>query len=288
MMDDVIARPRYARNSAAIRRRRRSQKNASMSMAEKLVLKIIVCLAILVVVGLIRSINTPVTNFLSDKLKAAILHEVDLKGIYQWVDGALANLGIDKKSEEGEHDTPVGGNIPDDVSGDDSNRYGLDPGGYDYLEETGNDTSKKVELASAEVLETIRENYEFITPVDGVVVSGFGSISNEERDDKFHTGIDMETKNGEAVKSALDGEVALVSISPEYGKYVVIDHGGGLSTKYAHCWHILVQEGQQVQAGEVIAEVGNSGVSVGSHLHFEILKDGKYLDPMDLLKVQVE
>ena len=68
--------------------------------------------------------------------------------------------------------------------------------------------------------------------------------------------------------------------SGDYGKVVVIENNNGITTKYAHCSSILVSEGQTVNTGDVIAKIGSTGLSTGPHLHYEFLKDGKYLNPL--------
>ena len=69
--------------------------------------------------------------------------------------------------------------------------------------------------------------------------------------------------------------------SNAYGNYVVIDHGGGITTLYAHSSKLVVKVGDKVRAGQEIMKVGTTGYSTGPHLHFEVRKDGKYLNPLD-------
>ena len=89
-----------------------------------------------------------------------------------------------------------------------------------------------------------------------------------------NSGTDIAVPEGTPILAAADGTVtiatALASWGGSYGYYVKLDHGGGLTTLYAHCSSICVTAGQQVQAGEVIAYVGQTGRATGSHLHFEI------------------
>jgi len=284
---EEMARTRYVRNSNSLRRRKKSHKVDTTTIAEKIIFQIIICLAILVVVGLVKSIDSPVTNYLSDRFKAVILKDANTENIYSGIRGVFGKLGIGNRDKEDDA-------VPADADLTDIDEFDEDDTivGDDYendrpgQEDSGDTVGVKGGVASEEVAKAVQENYEFLMPVDGVIVSGFGETYNGDELQKFHTGIDIEAENGSPVKSSMEGQVTKVGVSPDYGKYVEIDHGEGISTKYAHCWHILVKEGQLVEAGEVIAEVGNSSVNVGSHLHFEILKDGRYLDPAELLKVQ--
>lgn len=118
-----------------------------------------------------------------------------------------------------------------------------------------------------------------------VVTSEFGW-----RSDPFtgkgagHGGIDLGMPKGTPIRAALPGTVYVVRYSTTgYGYHVMIDHGGGFVTLYGHCSKLLVTEGQQVQAGDVIAEVGSTGRSTGNHLHFEVRVGGEKQNPRSYL-----
>lgn len=99
----------------------------------------------------------------------------------------------------------------------------------------------------------------------------------------LHTGVDIAGSgcNGDPVVAAAAGTVIKATYSNSYGNYVVIDHGGGITTLYAHSSKLLVKTGDKVKAGQEIMKVGTTGYSTGPHLHFEVRKDGKYLNPLD-------
>ena len=121
-------------------------------------------------------------------------------------------------------------------------------------------------------------------PVDSAVGSGFGF-----RSDPFsgraalHTGLDFPAESGTPVQAAAGGVVLSSAPHPEYGHLVELDHGNGLSTRYAHNSRVTVRAGDLVKRGQVIAEVGSSGRSTGPHLHFEVLVDGVPQDPAKFL-----
>ncbi len=99
-----------------------------------------------------------------------------------------------------------------------------------------------------------------------------------------HGGIDLGAAKGTAIRSVLDGTVYVVRYSATgYGYHVMVDHGGGFVTVYAHCSKIMVSEGEQVKVGDKIAEVGRTGRSTGNHLHFEIRIDGEKQNPRKYL-----
>ena len=100
----------------------------------------------------------------------------------------------------------------------------------------------------------------------------------------FHNGLDFSAAEGEPIRATADGRVKRVGRGPDYGKFVVIDHGDRLETRYAHASKIFVKEGDLVQREDVIALVGNTGRSTGSHLHYEIRYKNRSLDPRQYLK----
>ncbi|MCX7896380.1 MAG: M23 family metallopeptidase [Rhodocyclaceae bacterium] len=116
--------------------------------------------------------------------------------------------------------------------------------------------------------------------VEGALMSGFGT-----RVDPFtgklvmHEGIDFAAEVGTPILAAAAGIVVSVEKHPEYGNYVELDHGQGLTTRYAHAQSVLVKVGEIVRRGQQIATVGSSGRTTGPHLHFEIRKDGVAQNP---------
>lgn len=100
---------------------------------------------------------------------------------------------------------------------------------------------------------------------------------------RAHNGIDLSANTGEPILAADDGWVIIAGYNGSFGNLVVVDHGGGVSTWYAHMSRINAWVGQQVKAGHQIGAVGSTGWSTGPHLHFEIRVNGKPVNPMDYL-----
>ncbi|MCX7781198.1 MAG: peptidoglycan DD-metalloendopeptidase family protein [Negativicutes bacterium] len=123
-----------------------------------------------------------------------------------------------------------------------------------------------------------------IWPASGPITSPFGwrthPIFGTQR---FHSGIDIGADYGDTVVAADGGVVIYADWMGGYGKAVIIDHGGGISTLYAHNSELLAGEGQKVYKGQPIARVGSTGYSTGPHLHFEVRQGGSPVSPMNYL-----
>ncbi len=113
-------------------------------------------------------------------------------------------------------------------------------------------------------------------------VSGFGTRMHPiYKTLRTHTGIDLVAPSGTKIYATGDGVVRSAQFERGYGKAVVIDHGYKYQSMYAHCSEILVHERQKVKRGDVIALVGSTGTSTGSHLHYEIIKNGQKVNPIN-------
>lgn len=122
----------------------------------------------------------------------------------------------------------------------------------------------------------------FIWPLNGLITSHFGIRTLGGRRD-YHTGIDIDGNTGTPVRAAESGKVSFSGYINGYGNIVIVEHTGGYSTVYAHNSSNLVKKGQHVTKGEIIARLGATGNSTGSHLHFEIRQNGKPVNPLNYL-----
>lgn len=100
----------------------------------------------------------------------------------------------------------------------------------------------------------------------------------------FHTGVDMACPTGTPILASMSGKVTTTGINRVYGNYVIIDHGNGYQTLYAHMSKIIATKGQWVSQGTRIGLVGSTGYSTGPHLHFTVYKNGKLVDPKSVIK----
>ncbi|PYS74773.1 MAG: hypothetical protein DMF69_00810 [Acidobacteria bacterium] len=124
-----------------------------------------------------------------------------------------------------------------------------------------------------------------IWPVDGKLEGGFGGRRNPFGGSgyEFHTGQDIEAPMGAPVIAGASGKISFVGWQNGYGQLVIVDHGGGLSTRYGHLSHIDVDMGQQVSRGQLVGKVGSTGRSTGPHLHYEVRINDQAVNPLQYL-----
>ena len=119
-----------------------------------------------------------------------------------------------------------------------------------------------------------------IKPIEGFITSDFGMRMHPiHKQLIFHAGTDFSAPVGTKVMATADGTVAYSGFESGYGKKVVIDHGNGYQTIYAHLSKAVIRQGQHVRRGDTIAFSGNTGVSTGPHLHYEVRKDNMVVNP---------
>ncbi|MGP1438548.1 MAG: peptidoglycan DD-metalloendopeptidase family protein [Treponema sp.] len=125
----------------------------------------------------------------------------------------------------------------------------------------------------------------FIYPINGRLTSPFGYRKDPFTGRKsFHSGIDLAAPTGTPIKVILDGTVSATSFSRIFGNYIIVTHPNGYQTLYGHVSAFNAKKGQHVSQGDVIALVGNTGMSTGPHVHLSIYKNGKLIDPLSVLK----
>jgi len=123
-----------------------------------------------------------------------------------------------------------------------------------------------------------------IWPTFGWLTGTFGGRSDPfSGEPAFHQGLDIATDKGQPVYSTADGRVESAAYNGEYGNFLVVTHDFGLTTRYGHLSRFNVKPGATVKRGDVIGFVGSTGRSTGAHLHYEILANGKLVNPLPLL-----
>ena len=129
----------------------------------------------------------------------------------------------------------------------------------------------------------IKKKYNFIKPTTGQITCPFGNRQSDNKDiSTFHLGIDIGNVKGTEIFASIDGIVSDVSENSVYGKHIKINTDNILIV-YAHCNKTLVKKGDKVKAGDLIAQMGDTGLATGVHLHFEVRENGAVINPEYLI-----
>ncbi len=153
---------------------------------------------------------------------------------------------------------------------------------YQIAVEKEREEERKRQEALAEAIR--RQSYLWPLPFAFDTLSydyGYRTINELGYHDKFHYGIDIPAYRGTEIYASKAGKVLIAKYHTSYGYYVLLDHGDGHQTLYAHASALKVKAGQYVDQGAVLALVGSTGTSTGNHLHFEVRFNGKKVDPLD-------
>lgn len=156
------------------------------------------------------------------------------------------------------------------------------PGQDLILSSTETAKNQKKENQKTEEVFTDNFNKEFIWPVQGKISSDYG-WRNNPNNNQFHNGIDISVSRGSPVYAVADGIVSFSEWSNRYDNLIIVTHNNNIKTYYAHNLKLLVEKGDKVDRGKIIALSGNTDNSNDSHLHFEIRKNNQTLDPLDYL-----
>ena len=140
------------------------------------------------------------------------------------------------------------------------------------------------EIAREEALRAASASGKMVYPSSGPITSNFGSRFHPVLGyNRFHAGTDFGAPSGSPIRASETGVVIFSGWYGGYGNTVILDHGGGLPTLYAHASRLYVAEGKTVRKGDTIAAIGTTGLSTGPHLHFEVRRSGEPVDPLAFL-----
>ena len=186
----------------------------------------------------------------------------------------------------GMEDVSRGGNSRRNI--DDLENYDMNcEEDVELLKEMLDDKEKEIETFIEDVekqfayLETVPDKM----PAEGRLTSKYGNRKDPfGKGYRFHQGIDIANDRGTDIRAAGSGVITFVGYRGGYGKTIIIDHGNGYKTLYGHNSKNLVKIGDRVEKGEVIAKIGSTGRSTGPHLHFEVHKGDKSINPFEVLK----
>lgn len=260
-----------------------------ISLFKKMLIQIAICIIIYVIFYVIKNSNYIFSDEVLNKTKEFLSYDINFGHIQNSI-SSFINENKDKYSffsifETKEDNKNSVNNVEDSNQNqtESVNTVGGIGGadGNEVAEEKQED--KKTKKSQSELdIEYIKENFEFMMPVKGTVTSRYGKREATEVVSANHSGIDIGADQGTPIYAAMDGTVTVASSEGEYGKHIDIENNDVL-TRYAHCSKLLVKKGQKVKKGDKIALVGSTGNSTGPHLHFEIRRDNRTINPESIL-----
>ena len=240
-----------------------------IKLLKKMFIQILVCLAIYSAYYLIQGNNSLFSQDVMNKTKEILSYDVNFKELYQNLKNKLQYINIPKEEQN------IGG------ASQEENIVVEEQEKKEENQEEKKDQTSQMEKDSQD----IKKQISFIEPVQGTISSKFGKRNPTTATvPKNHTGLDIAAKTGTKIKSATEGKVEQVSSKGDYGKHVKIQNGD-VTILYAHCNKIYVKEGEKVKQGQEIGEVGSTGNSTGPHLHFEIRKQNRVVNPQMVLDI---
>lgn len=277
---------------------------------KKLILQIAICLLIYLIFYLIKNSNYIFSENVINKTREILSYDIDFQKLYtsaeEYYNNNLKGLIVIKNNEETtneiEHtetneqaENANEENINEQTTNEQTTNEqtaneqveGGIGGGEDSQEELSQiaETSADEEQQTTQPLSQmeedakyIKENYSFTLPLKGTITSRYGPRTPTEIVSANHAGIDIAVNAGTKFVAAMEGEVTLVSDEGGYGNHVYIQNGD-VVTLYAHCKTIYVKQGDKIAKGEQIGEVGDTGNATGPHLHFEIRRENRIVNP---------
>lgn len=279
-------------------------------MINKMIIQMIVCVIIYTCIYMLQYSNYLFSKDMVDKTKEVLSYDISIENLYNKSNELFLNLqkkfnwGMnneqnDNVNEEAQDQNTEETNIENSNAESSKNTSEANNDNVDNSEISQNDASTEVtnndttQLAvggadetqqeeeksqEEQDIEYVKQNVSIIWPIKGVITSRFGNRTPTEIVTANHKGLDIAGNMGDNIVSAMDGTVVQYSEEGDYGKHLRIQSGEVL-TLYAHCSELLVQEGSTVKQGDVIAKVGATGRATGPHLHFEIRRDDRFINP---------
>jgi len=268
-----------------------SENKKDFGLLKKMMLQVTICILIYTIFYMIQNTNYIFSKDVIKKVNEVLEYDINIKKMYNQGIKYLNVFGESVWKEESGHsqgDAMIETNVIDsNISNEINETNAVVEESTNEIEEQniGGETvvDKEVQEIPLTQMEQdakyVKENISLIIPLKGTITSRFG-LRNPENPivPKNHTGIDIAVNEGTIFIASMSGTVEKVSSEGDLGNHLKITNGD-ISTVYAHCKEIYVEEGQKINQGQQIGEVGSTGKSTGPHLHFEIKKEGRYIDP---------
>lgn len=244
-----------------------------IKLLRKMIIQILICVVIYLIIYSIQNNQYVFSEDFIAKANEILSYDTNFMELYEMLKGQIMEFfNNDQMEEETEENKEEAMGGAEEVVGEET--------------ETSDDSTNTENLSQEELdIQNVKNTTSFIKPIEGIITSSYGYRETATGSvPKNHTGTDIAANIGTKIKSATDGEVVLASEEGDYGKHLKIQIGE-VSVIYAHCNDLYVKQGDIITQGQEIAEVGSTGNSTGSHLHFEIRISERTVDPQMILEL---
>lgn len=271
------------------------KKETKLTLYKKLILQILICFVLYFIFYLIKNSNYIFSENFINKTREFLSYDINFGNAYnsvvEYYNNHIKSFFIVEDKKENEEQNTITNEVQENTQTTNEIQEGGIGGGEDeLLQESENkvqETSNEpvVQLSQMELdAKEIKEKYSMILPLTGyTTTSRYGPRTPTDIVSANHKGIDIGANEGTVFIAAMSGTVTIASGEGSYGNHIFIENGDVI-TVYAHCKTLYVKPGDKVEQGQKIGEVGSTGNATGPHLHFEIRKSGRTIDPEYILQ----
>lgn len=240
----------------------------NLKLFKKMFIQILICVLIYYIFYLIQDTNYLFSEDVIQKTNEILSYDLNFNQLYEKVMTYINGFQLKSESESS----------IEEIQNQEEEGYQEETlSATDVVEEEVQVQESKSEMELD--AEYVKQNFSVIRPIEGVVTSEFGEReSTNPIVTPNHIGIDIAANTGTQIKAAMDGKVTVASYNSSYGNFLKVENGE-VMTVYAHCQTLYVKEQDEVKQGQTIADVGSTGNSTGPHLHFEIRRQGRFINP---------
>lgn len=273
----------------------REEEKPNYTMIKKMVLQIVICVLIYSIFYMIQNTNYIFSENVINKAKEILSYDINIQNLYNQTKEYINSI-INKEQED--FNLENNQEVQEENAQDQEKTDQTENENNNLEENTTISEESNVESIGGEEVTNADENLSemekdakdiiatksLIVPLKGVITSRYGPRNPTDSNvPKYHTGIDIAVNTGTVFIASMEGTVQEVSSQGDYGNHVKITNGD-VMTLYAHCSKIYVNQGDTIKQGQEIGETGATGNVTGPHLHFEIRKENRYVDPDLILK----
>lgn len=271
------------------------KKETKLTLYKKLILQILICFVLYFIFYLIKNSNYIFSEDFISKTREFLSYDINFGNAYnsvvEYYNDHIKSFFVVENKKENEEQNTITNEVQENTQTTNEIREGGIGGGED---ETLQESENKVEQTSNEPVvqlsqmeldaKEIKEKYSMVLPLTGyTTTSRYGPRTPTDIVSADHKGIDIGANEGTVFVAAMSGTVTIASGEGSYGNHIFIENGDVI-TVYAHCKTLYVKPGDKVEQGQKIGEVGSTGNATGPHLHFEIRKSGRTVNPEYILQ----